>query len=224
MKFSTLTLANLGVAAALLLTPFLVGLTASAPYDPWYDLDENGAIDIFDVVRIAGTYGTTGNPGRNMTLVGRANRLAYTASSTLAAGTGLVTPWLTVDGYSKFTVCLYSNAVDNYYRLACSHVGGPVFYVDTRSDIGSDLVETYDAPNERIQLYFFNFDAGSRTVNVEIYSCHKQQLLPLSSFSALSRHVQRFHQYLSFTTVLPHLFLFDVRTRRWLIAQNAGNR
>lgn len=66
MKFSALTLANLVVAATLLLTPFLVGLTSSAPYDPWYDLDENGKIDIFDLVRLAGTYGTTGDPGKNV--------------------------------------------------------------------------------------------------------------------------------------------------------------
>lgn len=68
MKLSALTLANLTIAAMLLLTPFLVGLTASAPYDPWYDLDENGKIDIFDVVRIAGTYGTTGDPGKNVSV------------------------------------------------------------------------------------------------------------------------------------------------------------
>lgn len=169
MKLSALTLANLVLASALLLTPFLVGLTSSARYDPWYDLDENGEIDIFDVVRIAGTYGTTGNPGKNVTLVGRTNNLAYNVSTTLSQGGAVITPWITVDGYSKFTVCLYSNAVDNYYRLATAHVGGFVVYMDTRSDIGSDIVETYDVPNERIQLYFFNFDAGSRTVNLDIY-------------------------------------------------------
>jgi hypothetical protein len=66
MKFSALTLANLIVAAILLLTPFLVGLTSSAPYDPWYDLNESGKIDIFDVVMLASTYGTLGDPGKNV--------------------------------------------------------------------------------------------------------------------------------------------------------------
>ena len=68
MKLSALAFANLVVASVLLVTPLLVGLTASAPYDPWYDLDENGKIDIFDVVRIAGTYGTTGDSGKNVTV------------------------------------------------------------------------------------------------------------------------------------------------------------
>lgn len=56
----------LALACVLLAPVFLVGITASAPYEPWYDLDENGKIDIFDVVRIAGTYGTTGDPGKNV--------------------------------------------------------------------------------------------------------------------------------------------------------------
>jgi hypothetical protein len=68
MKFSAMTLANLAVAALLLFTPFLVGLTSSAPYDPWNDLDEDGKISIFDVVKIATTYGTTGDPAKNVTV------------------------------------------------------------------------------------------------------------------------------------------------------------
>ncbi|MGB9134190.1 MAG: hypothetical protein WCC63_01165 [Candidatus Bathyarchaeia archaeon] len=68
MKLSTLALVNLILATVLLFTPLLVGVTASAPYNPWYDLDENGEIDIFDVVRIAGTYGTTGDPGKNVSV------------------------------------------------------------------------------------------------------------------------------------------------------------
>jgi hypothetical protein len=68
MKLSVLTLVNLAAAATLLLTPFLVSVTSSAPYDPWNDLDENGKIDIFDVVKIASTYGTTGDSEKNVTV------------------------------------------------------------------------------------------------------------------------------------------------------------
>jgi hypothetical protein len=41
---------------------FLVGTTSSASYDPWIDLDDDGDIDIFDIVQMAGAYGTTGTP------------------------------------------------------------------------------------------------------------------------------------------------------------------
>jgi hypothetical protein len=40
----------------------LVGITSSASYDPWCDLDDDGDIDIFDIVKMAGAYGTTGTP------------------------------------------------------------------------------------------------------------------------------------------------------------------
>ena len=46
-----------------LVTLFMcVGLTSSAPYDPWCDLDTDGDIDIYDIVEIAGRYGTSETP------------------------------------------------------------------------------------------------------------------------------------------------------------------
>ena len=51
------------LAIAILGSVWLVGLTSSAGvYNPWYDLDDDGDIDICDVVRMAGGYGTTGDP------------------------------------------------------------------------------------------------------------------------------------------------------------------
>ncbi|MCW3980044.1 MAG: hypothetical protein NWF11_01045, partial [Candidatus Bathyarchaeota archaeon] len=41
----------------------LVAVTGSeSVYDPWCDLDDDGDIDIFDIVRMAGIYGTAGDP------------------------------------------------------------------------------------------------------------------------------------------------------------------
>lgn len=49
------------VLGILLASCLLVGVTASE-YDPWYDMDDDGDIDIFDIVKIAGMYGTSGEP------------------------------------------------------------------------------------------------------------------------------------------------------------------
>ena len=62
MKFFTLVL------IALLSSVYFVGFTSSindcppAGYCPWDDLDDDGDIDIFDIVDIAGRYGTSGAP------------------------------------------------------------------------------------------------------------------------------------------------------------------
>ena len=62
MKFFTLVL------IALLSSVYFVGFTSSindcplAGYCPWDDLDDDGDIDIFDIVDIAGRYGTSGEP------------------------------------------------------------------------------------------------------------------------------------------------------------------
>jgi len=47
----------------LLSSVFFVGVTAvENPYDHWLDVNDDGEIDIFDVVKVAGAYGTTGTP------------------------------------------------------------------------------------------------------------------------------------------------------------------
>jgi hypothetical protein len=50
-------------AGLLLVSAWLVESTSSASvYNPWYDLDDDGDIDIFDVVRMASIYGSEGIP------------------------------------------------------------------------------------------------------------------------------------------------------------------
>ena len=57
MKRVTTTLAVLLVTLVM-----FVGVTSSTLYDAWYDFDDDGDIDIYDIVDIAGRYGTTGTP------------------------------------------------------------------------------------------------------------------------------------------------------------------
>ena len=53
----------------LLALTLLVHLSSSATYNPWVDLDESGDVDIFDVVTLAGSYQTTGDPTKNVHVV-----------------------------------------------------------------------------------------------------------------------------------------------------------
>jgi hypothetical protein len=62
----------------LLTLTVLVRVSSSATYDPWVDLDESGDVDIFDVVTLANSYQTTGDPTKNVVIAGRAHSLAHT--------------------------------------------------------------------------------------------------------------------------------------------------
>lgn len=68
MKINASLLLYMILAAVLLTSQLLIGITTSVStrvwgeYDPWCDLDDDGDIDIFDIVNIAGRYGTTGTP------------------------------------------------------------------------------------------------------------------------------------------------------------------
>ena len=68
MKLTSSTLVNVILSIILLSSLLLIGTTSSAStrgvgeYDPWCDFDDDGDIDIFDIVDIAGRYGTTGEP------------------------------------------------------------------------------------------------------------------------------------------------------------------
>jgi hypothetical protein len=61
--------AYLAFACVILAPMMLVSVSSSAVYDPWVDLDESGDIDIFDVVTLAGSYQTTGDPTKNVNVL-----------------------------------------------------------------------------------------------------------------------------------------------------------
>lgn len=63
MRIRPHTLVSITLGILLLSSTFFVGVTAQVnPYDPWVDINDDGEIDIFDIVQIAGAYGTTGTP------------------------------------------------------------------------------------------------------------------------------------------------------------------
>ncbi|MCW4055239.1 MAG: hypothetical protein NWE82_00485 [Candidatus Bathyarchaeota archaeon] len=69
MKISLSMFVNV-ILASILVTSlaFMTATTSSAQYDPWADYDENGLIDIFDIVKVAIPYGASGDPTKNVTV------------------------------------------------------------------------------------------------------------------------------------------------------------
>lgn len=67
MKIKPATLVNAILVLVLIASTYFVGVTAQVnPYDPWADINEDGEIDIFDVVEVASRYDTTGDPTKNV--------------------------------------------------------------------------------------------------------------------------------------------------------------
>jgi hypothetical protein len=152
------------LAAALLAAPWLVGSTSSAGvYDPWCDLDDDGDIDIFDIVRAAGAYGTSGEP--------------YSAKAALAYDSG----WLDISDkagqYFNITHNLHSTAlvIDVAGKIVPNgdphqkHYGGPgdaepvgwiQRYGGPQGEEGYAVVHTSDG-GYALAGVTFSFGAGS---------------------------------------------------------------
>ena len=63
MKMKTEVLLIFVLAAVLLASTLRISATTSAvEYNPWYDLDGDGKITIYDVVKVTGIYGSSGEP------------------------------------------------------------------------------------------------------------------------------------------------------------------
>jgi hypothetical protein len=151
-------------------TLFTVAATKSQEYDPWADLNGDGKIDILDVVAMTSIYATTGDPTKNVTIAGHANKLAYSIESVLVgAGLYFHTPYISVDGYSKVTVCLttYSSNMDCY--IYCQHINGTEpFIVDHISGLIS-FSRTYDVPNQELWIQYANLAAVTIPISIDVY-------------------------------------------------------
>ena len=173
----------IAVLATFCLTSTLFMITTSksqsgvGEYNPWADYNGDGTIDIFDIVPVAVSFGATGDSTKNVTIAGHANKLAYSQAFTiLDPWQTLITPWISVDEYSKLTVCICNGAwgegIHNSYKLRTMHVGGNELYcmvVDNRTDFGEYLVQTYDVPNQLIQIVFVNNDSGPNYIALDVY-------------------------------------------------------
>jgi hypothetical protein len=51
------------------------GSQTTFQYDPWADINDDGIIDIFDLVNLANKYGTTGDPTKNVNVTNWPNVL-----------------------------------------------------------------------------------------------------------------------------------------------------
>lgn len=159
-------------------TLFMIIPTKSQqPYDPWLDTNDDGIIDIADIYVAALAFGTWGDPTKNVTITGHANKIITLAENVIVpTNSSWDSSWVFVDGYSKMTVCIrytvysiYYYPPENEYFLYVGHSGGEEsFIADDALDFGY-LVKTYDVMNEWVWISIknsrYDFD-GSIWVDV----------------------------------------------------------
>lgn len=175
MKITLSELMSTTLVVAFLASALLLNVHTSSSagtYDPWADYNGDGIINIQDVGPLAAGWLATGNPTRNVTITGHANKLAYSVSDRSVAGnTGFWSGWIDVTGYSKMTVCIFSSPEQsNDYELdAANHSHGHAFLVDTQIDFGNGFVRTYDVPNQEIAVFFTNNGMTVTLVSIDVY-------------------------------------------------------
>lgn len=164
--------AVLALALMFLAPPLLVGLTASAPYEPWYDLDDNGKIDIFDVVRMAGTYGTIGDPEKSVNVTNWPPNVSVTVTyatrndslaSGLIPGDGGWTTSIDTRGYRTITLTVELGLTPTgqfhfYWLVDGQYYPCEIFSVT--EGVNNPEYRIYDVVGERLGL-----SVGSNGVN-----------------------------------------------------------
>jgi hypothetical protein len=157
----------LALVVVLLAPMLLVAVSSSAPYDPWSDLDENGKIDIFDLVKIAGAYATTGDPARNVTIAGYASKMGSSGQGIAPYG-GYTFEVTGTEGFHAISV-----GIDPDYGVDVQiqwHVGGLTYTVDTyHVDGGTETLRRYDVQGDSLLVAVLNSGSSSNMVWLDWY-------------------------------------------------------
>ena len=144
MKFSRLTLVNLLIGALILASPFVIQMTSSSRYDPWADLDEDGDVDIYDIVDIAGRYGTKGNSTREVNVVSLPVHSTVIVADYVFVDTGTFTsPVYNAQGFGKIHVMIYVQSIaaqEAFDFEIHGHVGGGLSW----SVYSAPLIQGFD--------------------------------------------------------------------------------
>ena len=135
MKMTHSKLLNIVLVTVLATSLFFISTTAStAEYNPWSDIDGDGDIDIYDVVRVTGIYHTSGDPTRNVTITNWPDFIVNLHTSTQP----LILKGLAFESLEGLSYRLFE-AKDTY-----EYVGWPVNEVVIESSSSPEYKEIYN--------------------------------------------------------------------------------
>ena len=148
----------LGLCLTMTLFAVVPTLGQSGEYDTWADLNDDGWINAKDAIQLGTVFGTSGDPTKNVTITGRANKLITLAPSILIpADSYWDSGWVSIDGYSKVGVCVCFAHIENLFRLYFSHQETPqILFLADYGENQNFYVRSYDVMNQAIRIVVVN--------------------------------------------------------------------
>jgi hypothetical protein len=119
-----------------------VGSQTTMPYDPWADINDDGIIDIYDLVNMANKYGATGDPTKNVTVTNWPIATNYLTVTLNVSGSGGTLP--------NF---LSANETANIGGKSVTFTGGGVSGGVSFSNYGQDSLGGGTSGSGRIEVY-----------------------------------------------------------------------
>lgn len=167
MKMTHSKLLNIVLVTVLATSLFFISTTAStAEYNPWSDIDGDGDIDIYDVVKVTGIYHTLGDPTRNV--VEKAGYYYEQEPTVILPYGETVTYRYATGGYRYITWTIFPVFWHSDLRALSS------FSVDLWDYVVDEyfIDESVVAPHRTLQVQGNYFDVSISNVDPEHQSAH----------------------------------------------------
>ena len=157
-------------------TLFMVVPTRSQTggYDPRYDVNGDGKIDMADISTEVEAFMSSGDPTLPVNITGHATQLIKVAEyGMINVSSSWGSSRILVDGYAKFSVNVYYMGYNgpNEYKLykVDNYTCGINFLVDDVINFSSVLVKTYDVTNKYVLIMILNDGDLPVPMYVDIY-------------------------------------------------------
>jgi len=151
---------------------------SSGEYDPWLDYNEDGTIDVNDLYPLGQTYGSSGDPTKDVFVT---NWPGMESGLDQSLGSATIPPygeWYSssalLDGYKQYYIyAIISSPSGSIYYLWHQFKAGGIWIDDTQAAMSvplSTIFGPYDVTGPELRLYLYNSLAYSISVQFAIYA------------------------------------------------------
>jgi hypothetical protein len=149
--------------------------STNGTYDPWLDYNEDGKIDAADLSLLGQAYGASGEPTKNVTVVGHLTKLVRAAVEvSLPPLASWDSDLIWIDGYAKVSILISlqpssSNKLQ-VYTYDSTGLSGPSWIIEQVNNMGNYWTKTFDVMNQQIRINLGNTSTTDTcTLNVDVY-------------------------------------------------------